>query len=457
MEKIRILVVEDESVVAVDVERLLGSLGYSVAGRVSSGMTAIQAVKDKRPDLVLMDIKLEGEMDGIETAEKIHDVFDVPVVYLTAYADEKTLERAKATDPFGYITKPVEQGELQVAVEMALYKHKLERSLRESEERYRTLHTNIPVGVFRSYAEPGWYLISANPALAGMFGYDKPEDMTKVRVADFYLRPEEWRKSIDAIISTGAIDGFEVEFKRKDGTFFWGSLSARAIEGSEGKIVYFDGVLEDISERKRAEEALQESLEKLRRSLYGTVYTISRIVETRDPYTSGHQIRVAELARAISKNLGLSRDRTELIYIAAIVHDVGKVSVPSEVLNKPTKLTQFEWDMIKAHPEVGYEILKNVEFPWPVIDVVIQHHERLNGSGYPRGLKGDDIMLEARILSLADVVEAMSSHRPYRPELGVDKALEEISGNRGVLYDREAVNVCVNLFEEGGFHFSKPM
>jgi PAS domain S-box-containing protein/putative nucleotidyltransferase with HDIG domain len=397
MEKIEVLIVEDESVVAVDVERLLKNLGYSVAGRVSSGKAAVKAVNDKRPDLVLMDIKLEGEMDGIETADKIRTVFDIPVMYLTAYADEKTLERAKATDPFGYITKPVEQEELRVAIEMAFYKHKLEQNLRESEERYRTLHANIPVGVFRSYAEPGWYLISANPALAAMFGYDKPEDMTKTRVADFYLHPAEWKKFIEAIISIGAIDGFEVEFKRKDGTLFWGSLSARAVEGSEGRIVYFDGVLEDISERKQAEEALQESLEKLQRSLYGTVYTISRIVETRDPYTSGHQARVAELASAISRKLGLSSKRTELIYIAAVVHDVGKVSVPSEVLNKPTKLTQFEWDMIKAHPEVGYEILKNVEFPWPVIDVVIQHHERLNGSGYPQGLKGDDIMLEARI------------------------------------------------------------
>jgi PAS domain S-box-containing protein len=429
MEKIEILIVEDESVVAVNVERRLESLGYSVVGRVSNGKAAVQEAKDKRPDLVLMDIKLDGGMDGIETAERIRTLFDIPVVYLTAFADETTLERAKATDPFGYITKPVEQEELRVAVEMALYKHKLERSLRESEERYRTLHTNIPVGIFRSYAEPGWYLLSVNPALAGMFGYDKPENMTDTRIADFYLRPEEWKRSIDEICSNGAIDGFEIEFKRADGTLFWGSLSARAVESAEGGIVYFDGVLEDISERKRVETALQESLERLQKSLYGTVYAISRIVETRDPYTSGHQARVAELARAISEKLSLSNEQAELIYIAAIVHDVGKVSVPAEVLNKPTALTQLEWDMIKTH--------------------------RLDGSGYPHGIGADDIMLEARILSVADVVEAMSSHRPYRPELGIDKAIEEIEGNKGKLYDTETVNVCVGLLKNNGFKFDE--
>jgi PAS domain S-box-containing protein/putative nucleotidyltransferase with HDIG domain len=454
MDKTKILIVEDESIVAVDVERRLKRLGYSVVGRVSSGTAAVQGVGDTRPDLVLMDIKLKGKMDGIETAEKIRTLFDIPVVYLTAYADDAMLERAKATDPFGYLTKPVEQEELRVAIEMALYKHKLEKRLRESEERYRTLHTNIPVGVFRSYAEPGWYLISANPALAGMFGYDKPEDMTDVRIGDFYLHPEEWKQSIDVINSTGAVDGFEVEFKRADGTLFWGSLSARAFENPEGRIVYFDGVLENITDRKQVELALQESLEKLQKSLYGTVYAISRIVETRDPYTSGHQARVAELARAIAGKLNLSKEQSELIYMAAIVHDVGKVSVPSEVLNKPSALTELEWDLIKTHPEVGCNILENVEFPWPVTEVVLQHHERLNGSGYPRGLGGEDIMLEARILSLADVVEAMSSHRPYRPELGIDKALEEISDNKGVLYDNEVVNVCVNLFKRDGFSFT---
>jgi putative nucleotidyltransferase with HDIG domain len=238
-----------------------------------------------------------------------------------------------------------------------------------------------------------------------------------------------------------------------DDTIF--NITCDPVRDDSGEIVGAVEVSSDITERKRNEKALQETLRKLKKSLHSTVSAISKIVETRDPYTSGHQTRVAKLARSIAEKMGLSDRRVELIYMAALVHDIGKISVPQEILSKPTKLTELEWNIIKTHSEVGCEILRNIEFPWPITDVVIQHHERLDGSGYPQGLEGEDIMLEARILSVADVVEAMSSHRPYRPALGIDKAIEEIEENKGKLYDTESVNICVGLLKNKEFEFDE--
>jgi putative two-component system response regulator len=196
---------------------------------------------------------------------------------------------------------------------------------------------------------------------------------------------------------------------------------------------------------------LQNTTEKLRKALDGTVHALALTVEMRDPYTAGHQKRVADLASAMARRIGLSRDRIEGIRMAGIVHDLGKISVPAAILNKPGRLTQNEFNLIKDHSQVGYDILKDIEFPWPIAQMVLQHHERMDGSGYPQGLSGEDILLEARMLAVADVVEAMASHRPYRPALGIDKALEEISRNRGVFYDPEVVDTCLALFTEEGF------
>jgi putative nucleotidyltransferase with HDIG domain len=168
----------------------------------------------------------------------------------------------------------------------------------------------------------------------------------------------------------------------------------------------------------------------------------------KDPYTSGHQQRVSDLARAIATEMGLSADRQDFIRTASTIHDIGKIAIPTEILSNPTKLTALEFNLIKTHPQSGYDILKDIDFPWPVADIVLQHHERMDGSGYPQGLKEDDILLEARILAIADVVEAIAFHRPYRPAMGINLALEEISRNKGILYDAEAVDACLKLFRE---------
>ncbi len=199
---------------------------------------------------------------------------------------------------------------------------------------------------------------------------------------------------------------------------------------------------------KKRTEALIKTLQDFRGALDGIVQAMGLTVELKDPYTAGHQKRVAGIATAIAGEIGLSESRVEGVRMAGLIHDIGKIAVPSDILNKPGRITNNEYEIIKSHSQVGYDILKNIAFPWPISQIVHQHHERMDGSGYPQGLAGEDILLEARILAVTDVVEAMASHRPYRPALGVERALDEIGSNGGVLYDADVVNVCVRLFEE---------
>lgn len=198
---------------------------------------------------------------------------------------------------------------------------------------------------------------------------------------------------------------------------------------------------------------LEKSEKRLRKTIEDTIYTIGKIAETRDPYTSGHQKNVSQIATFIAQEMKLPQDKIKGIRIASLVHDIGKISLPAEILNKPIKLSEMEYGLIKEHSQVGYDVLKSIEFPWPVAQITLQHHEKLNGSGYPQGLKGEDILLEARIIGVADVIDAMSSHRPYRPAWGIDKALEEISKNKGIFYDPEVVDASIRLFKEKEFKF----
>jgi HD-GYP domain-containing protein (c-di-GMP phosphodiesterase class II) len=207
----------------------------------------------------------------------------------------------------------------------------------------------------------------------------------------------------------------------------------------------------EIEKRTQAEEQLRDTLESLRKSMSAAIQVMVATVEARDPYTAGHQIRSADLARAIATEMGLPREKIEGLRMAGSIHDIGKISIPAEILSKPTKLSEIEFSLIKAHAQRGYEMLKDVESSWPLAEIVYQHHERMDGSGYPRHLKGDDICIEARILCVADVVEAMASHRPYRPGLGIDAALAEIEKNRGICYDDAVANACLRLFREKGF------
>jgi len=213
----------------------------------------------------------------------------------------------------------------------------------------------------------------------------------------------------------------------------FGNLAAVAIQNAR----LFEQVQQEIVERKWAAEELRQSFERLQMALEGTINVLVSAVEMKDPYTAGHQRRVARLACAVAQEMGLPQEQIEGIRMAGLIHDLGKIKIPTEILNKPSRLGEFEWGMLEAHSQVGYDILKTIDFPWSVAQIVLQHHERMDASGYPAGLSGDEIMLEARILAVADVVEAMASFRPYRPALGIDGALEEIKKNRGGREEKE--------------------
>lgn len=240
------------------------------------------------------------------------------------------------------------------------------------------------------------------------------------------------------------------------------SIPAHFITDKEEQALFMEAAgdvalgLNGIEMRKKLDKQtrdLKQRVKELKRAMDATLDTMSKIVEAKDPYTAGHQRRVSQLATAIAKELNFSQDKIEGIRIASLIHDIGKIGLPTEILSKPTKLSDIEFSLIKEHPKIGYNILQSIDFSYPVAEIVLQHHERLDGSGYPHHLKGDQISLEACIIGVADVVEAMSSHRPYRPALGIDKALEEISKNKGTLYDTEVVDTCLILFKEKGFKF----
>ena len=207
--------------------------------------------------------------------------------------------------------------------------------------------------------------------------------------------------------------------------------------------------LKTIDLDRRAEE-LKASYEKIQMILDGTVLAMSRIVESRDPYTAGHQQQVTQIASIIAEKISLPPERVEAIRISAALHDIGKISVPSEILTKPSRLTDLERELVKTHSQNAYDILKAIDFPYPIADIILQHHERMDGSGYPQGLKGEEILLEARIVAVADVLEAMSAHRPYRPALGIEAAMEEITRHRGLLYDENVVDACLEIYRENG-------
>ncbi|MDY6974093.1 MAG: HD domain-containing phosphohydrolase [Thermodesulfobacteriota bacterium] len=237
-----------------------------------------------------------------------------------------------------------------------------------------------------------------------------------------------------------------IEFK--DGRIFERySLPQKVGEKTIGRVWSF----RDITESRRVQRELELSLTKLREAMGGIVQAMALIVEKKDPYTAGHQRRVSEISCAVAKEMGLSEDRIDGLLLAGVIHDIGKMAVPADILSKPGHLNDNEFGLIKDHSEAGYDILKEIEFPWPIAQMVYQHHERMDGSGYPRGLKGEEILLEARILALSDVVEAMSSHRPYRPTLGTVKTLEEIAKHRAVAYDPEVVDAFFRLITEKGF------
>jgi PAS domain S-box-containing protein/putative nucleotidyltransferase with HDIG domain len=586
--KLCILIVED---VPSDAELLefqlrKGGMEY-ISECVETKEDFLKMLREFKPDLILSDYSLP-DFDGMTALRLTQELAPTtPFILVTGSMNEETAVECIKAGAADYILKdhiirivPAIKAAFE-KIRVAGEKEKAEKDLKESEERYRSLFERVPVGLYRT--TPEGQVIDVNPGLVHLLGYSSREAMITLNVADEYGDEKERKRWQTLMEREGVVRGFETRWRRFDGTLIWVRESALAIRDKEGRITHYEGVVEDITEHKQAEEKLQESEANLKEAqalgrmgnwefdldkqtiqwsdqvyrlyerdpalgpptveeeaayyspeqaerlheysriaaeqgrayeydlearlpsgriahfaatmrpfedgggrivkLFGTVqditerkraeeqlqksfqqtkkvleevvWALSAIVEKRDPYTAGHQRRVADLACAIAGELNLPEVQIEGIRVAGLIHDIGKMNVPAEILSKTGRLSEAEFSMIKTHAQVGKEILESIDFPWPVAQVVHQHHERLNGTGYPQGLSDGKIILEAKIMAVADVVEAMASHRPYRPALGIEKALEEILNQSGILYDPQVVDACRELFDKKGYKLAQ--
>lgn len=322
-------------------------------------------------------------------------------------------------------------------------------ALKVSESRYRRLFETAQDGILLINAESG-QIEDVNPFLMRLLNYSHEEFLGKKLWEVGPFKDIAQSKEMFLEIQTkGYVRYEDLPLKTKSGVKIEVEFVSNSYDVEGIKVIQCN--VRDISERKKAEGITLRYYEQLKVALRNTVEVATIISEMRDPYTAGHERRVAAIASAIGAELGFDEIRQEGLRVAGYLHDIGKVGVPSEILSKPGKISPIEFQLIQGHAQASYDVLHAMEWPWPVADVAHQHHERMDGSGYPQGLKGDEILLEARIMAVADVVEAMSSHRPYRAALGLDKALAEIELGRGAKYDSQVVNACLKLFRETGF------
>lgn len=444
-----ILLVEDDRSTAEIIKQYISKLGYTVSGAVTTGEDAITHIKDNTTDVVLMDITLEGRIDGVESAKHINEQHNVPVIYITSSSDASTIERIKDTNAFGYIIKPFDKRDLKASIEMAMLRFQMEQTLIENENKFSTiLHSIGDAVIVINSAEEITYM---NPVAEFMTESKFSSVIGKKIASVVHIENdaiEELKGNSQLIGRKNKVGNFLISKKGKR-THIDYSVSPQ--KDAHGNLLGTVMVIRDITESVKNQERLEASFAELRKAMGGIIQAMAQTVETRDPYTAGHQRRVADLARTIAVEMGLPNDKIEGIRMSGVIHDLGKISIPAEILSKPGRISEIEYSLIKGHPQTGYDILKTIEFPWPVADIVHQHHERIDGSGYPLGLMRDDILIESKVMAVADVVEAMASHRPYRASLGTDVALEEIIKNRGKIYEPDVVDACVKIFKEKNY------
>ncbi len=504
----KILIVDDIKENIYLLETLLKGSGFEVES-AANGAEALEKLQTESIDLIISDI-LMPIMDGFQLCKEINqsdNLKDIPLIFYTAtYTDENDEKFALKLGAVKYIRKPTEPHELIKIIQGVI------RDIEEGKFEPKKLVVEEKEEIFKLYSErlvnklekkmldlakeitehkrveavlnkrtndlserikelsclyeideinrkegltveevlektvliipPGWQYPEI---IASCITFEDKKYKTK------NFKKTEWMQRADIIVSNKKSGSVEVCYLEEKPD----SDKAPFLKEERNLIDSIAKRVARIIEQKRAKEMILEHTIKLQKALDGIFHTVALTVEVRDPYTAGHQKTVASLSSAIAKEMGLSKDQEEGILMAGTVHDLGKISVPAEILVKPIRLTENEFNLIKEHPQVGYDILKDVDFPWPIAQMVLQHHERMDGSGYPQGLSGEGILLEARILGVADVIEAMSAHRPYRAALGMDKALEEISKNRGILYDSKVVDACLNLFDKKMLKFEK--
>jgi PAS domain S-box-containing protein/putative nucleotidyltransferase with HDIG domain len=452
----KVLVVEDEIIVARDVRNMLQSLGYQSILTTSNSEEAVKTAEKESPHIVLMDIMLEGQLNGVEAADYIYTKLNIPIIYLTSYADEAIIQKAKKTEPFGYLLKPFEERELQTTIEIALYKFDMEMKLKRREKWLSTILKNIGDGVIATDELGKVSFLNRQGEI--ITGWKLDEALNK-DLNEVYPIHSEKTGRVLSIPSKKLLKGkrtrilHEVVLHSKSGTEIPIDQDINPILGQGSRITGLVVTFSDITHRKKAEKQIQQSWDNQRKAMEGAVEAMAYTIETRDPYTAGHQLRVTKLAVKIAKKMRLDEENIEGIRMAGTLHDIGKIYIPAEILSKPGKISEVEYNIIKTHPKVGADILKAIEFPWPVSAIVRQHHERLDGSGYPKGLSGDEIMIEAKVLAVADVIEAMASHRPYREALSLEQALDEIKKNQGILYDEKASEAAIEICSQKDFHF----
>lgn len=443
-----VLVVDDDVALSKTLADILRVKGYAPTA-VGTGKAALEQLERAMPLAAVIDLRLP-DIDGLEVLQRIKKVSpDTECIVLTGYASESSAIEAINLGAYSYIRKPYDVDQLLLTIQRAVERKAAEQALRESEEQYRQLVENASDIIFASDLEG--HFTSSNPAASRVYGYTLEEilHLNVAGIVDPEYLPLLRRKIRPKSQSAHHTEPYELLTNSKDGSPVWVEVSTRLVL-RDGQPAGVEGIARDVTARKQAEDELQRSLERLQRTLEQTVYSLAAAVETRDPYTAGHQRRVADLASAVAMELGLSEHQTRGVHMAGLIHDVGKIHIPAEILSKPTRLTEVEWSLVKTHPQVGHDILKSIEFPWPVAQIVLQHHERIDGSGYPVGLSGEDILREARILAVADVVEAMVSHRPYRPARTLEEALQEIEENRGTLYEAHSVDACLRVIAKKG-------
>jgi len=335
--------------------------------------------------------------------------------------------------------------------EICLYKRSADYLL-EVEEYYEAIFETT--GAATILLEEDLTIFRVNSEFERISGYTRDEVEGKLKWPDFLINKDADLTRNYSFLRDASPEiaprNYEVKLTDKGGNIKDIYLTVALIAPhSSKKVLSFL----DISKQKKTERALNYSVEKLQRILDQAVDALSNTLETRDPYTAGHQREVARLVTSIGQYLGMDEDRLEGLRVAGTLHDFGKINVPAEILNKPSKLDEYEYEIIKTHCQAGYDILKGIEFPWPIAQILLQHHERMDGSGYPFGLSGDEILMEARILAVADVVEAMVADRPYRASLGLNEALAEIKRFRGLRYDPDVVDACIRFFSENKYNF----